>query len=168
MPWVQPSTSIPISSLLNNDVSSAMDPIVHVERQVEIALDDLVQTGALQRSNRMDLNSLLNPAGESQVLTETSDCEIYQAVMVAIDARENAEMNGGDDVDVDSDIPLEPHPTRREVLKAVSTIGRYIEDLNEPIARKMEAILGSFSRQLRFDETRTMRNSVLTDFFQRS
>ena len=84
--------------------------------------------------------------------------------MNAIEARENIEINGGDDVD--DDLPLEPGPTRRDVLKAVSTIGRYIDDLNEPIARKMEAILGSFNRQLRLDETKTMKTTVLTDFFQ--
>ena len=51
----------------------------------------------------------------------TIDCEIYQAVMDAIKAGENIEINSGDDVD---DIfPLEPHPTCRDVLKAVSTIG---------------------------------------------
>ena len=41
--------------------------------------------------------------------------------MDAIKAGENIEINSGDDVD---DIfPLEPHPTCRDVLKAVSTIG---------------------------------------------
>jgi DDE superfamily endonuclease len=157
--------SIPVSSLLDNSSSNSMDPIAHAERQVEIALDDLVQTGALQGSNRMDIKSLLNPAGESQVLMETSDCEIYQAVMDAINARENVEINGGDDVD--NDIPLEPRPTRRDVLKAVSTIITYVGDLNELIARKIETVLGSFSRQLHLDEARTMKSSALTDFFPR-
>jgi len=32
----------------------------------------------------MDIESLLNPAGESHDLNETSDVEIYQAVMDAI------------------------------------------------------------------------------------
>ena len=50
----------------------------------------------------------------------------------AIEARENIDINGGDDVD--DDIPLEPRPTWRDVLKAVSTICRYTEDINEPIA----------------------------------
>lgn len=72
----------------------------------------------------MDLELLLKPASESQVLMETSDCEIYQAVMDAINVHENVKMNGGDDVNVDSDIPLKPRPTRCDVLKAVSTIGR--------------------------------------------
>ena len=157
--------SIPVYSLLSDPSSNSIDPIAHAERQVEIALNDLVQTGMLQGSNCMDIESLLNPAGESQVLMETSDHEIYQTVMDAIDACENIEINGGDDID--NDIPLEPRPTRRDVLKAISTIGRYVDDLNEPIARKMEAVLESFSRQLRLDETRTMKGSILTDFFPR-
>ena len=39
--------SIPVASLLHDDVSSQMDPVVHAERQVEIALDDLVAIGVL-------------------------------------------------------------------------------------------------------------------------
>jgi hypothetical protein len=66
-------------------------------------------------------------------LTETSDREIYQAVMDAIEARENIDINGGDDEDCVPTDP-EPRPTHRDVLKAVSTIRRYIEDLDDPIA----------------------------------
>jgi len=56
----------------------------------------------------MDINALLNLEDESHVSTETSDKEIYHAVM-----------------DIDDDSPVEPHPTRREVLKALSTIAVY-------------------------------------------
>ena len=42
--------SIPVSSLLHN-LAVQTDPIAHAERQVEIALDDLVATGALQTKN---------------------------------------------------------------------------------------------------------------------
>jgi len=108
------------------------DPIVEAERQVEIALDDLVATGALQTKNRMDINALLNPEGESQIMTETSDKEIYHAVMDAVKARENIEINGGDNIDDEAFI--EPRPTRREVLKAVSTIGKCIDDSSDPTA----------------------------------
>lgn len=118
--------SIPISSLLH-DSPSQIDPVTHAESQVQAALDDLIATGALQKTNQMDIKSLLNPAGESHNLTETSDTEIYQAVMDAIDAQEKMEINGGDDGD--NDIPAEPRPNRHDVLKAVSTIGRYIDDL---------------------------------------
>ena len=60
----------------------------------------------------MDIDALLNPEGESHVLTETSDKEIYHAVMDSIKARENIDINGGDDFDDNS--PMEPHPTCRE------------------------------------------------------
>ncbi|KAH9013984.1 hypothetical protein EDB85DRAFT_1876654 [Lactarius pseudohatsudake] len=49
----------------------------------------------------MEINSLLNPAGESHIMTEATDTDIYQAVMDAIEARKNMEKNGGDDVDED-------------------------------------------------------------------
>ena len=69
--------------------------------------------------------------------------------------RENIEINGGDDVDDNSDGPVEPYPTRREVLKAVSTIRKYTNDLNDPFAWKIEALLGSFTRQLHLEEPDT-------------
>ena len=166
LPDMSPRTtepSIPISSLVNN-IPAQMDPITEVEQQVEIALDDLVATGTLQTKNRMDINSLLNPEGECQVLTETSDEEIYQAIMDSIEARENIEISGGDDVN--DDIVIKPCPTRREVLKAVSTIGACIEDLDDPNMCKLEALLGLLNRQLRLNETRNMRDTRLTDFFQ--
>ena len=96
-----------------------MDPIAHVEKQVEFALDDLVSR-ALQHQNRMDITALLNPHGKSYVLTEANDNDIYHAVMDAIEARENIDHDDGDDVDQDG--PIEPCPSHREVLTAVSTI----------------------------------------------
>ncbi|KIK00821.1 hypothetical protein K443DRAFT_7397 [Laccaria amethystina LaAM-08-1] len=104
-------------------------------------------------------------ARKETISADDEHWHIYQSVMDAVAARENIEINGGDDVDDDINTSHEPPPTRRDVLKAISTIGKYTDDMNDPIARKMEAILGTFTRQLRLDETRTMKNSVLTDFF---
>ena len=161
---VQPA--VPISSLLNNPLpASEPDRIANAEKQVEHALDALTEKGVLQKSNRMDIESLLNPAGESHVLSETSDREIYQAVMDAAEARENSEINGGDDID--GDVAIRPRPTRREVLQAMSTIGLYIEDLNDPIARKIEAVLGSFNMQVRLDEVNAMKPTFMTDYYKR-
>ena len=98
---------IPIVTLLDHS-SSEMDLVAHAERQVEATLDNLVAMRALQKSNQMDINSLLNPEGESHVLTEMSDVEIYQAVVDAITACANMEANSGDDCD---DIPFVPCPT---------------------------------------------------------
>ena len=83
----------------------------------------------------------------------------------AIEARENIDINGGDDVD--DDISLEPCPTWRDVqvLKAVSTICRYTEDINEPIARKVEAILGSFNSQIRLESRRESRDQGHENYY---
>ncbi|KAH8976620.1 hypothetical protein EDB86DRAFT_3022020 [Lactarius hatsudake] len=96
---------IPVSTLLHSS-NTQIDPFSHAKKQVELALDNLVSRGALQKANRMDIDSLFNPAGESYVLTEATDADIYQAVMDAVEARENIEKNGGDDVDEDG--PIKP------------------------------------------------------------
>ncbi|KDR83316.1 hypothetical protein GALMADRAFT_56230 [Galerina marginata CBS 339.88] len=116
----------------------------------------------------MDIESLLKPEGESHTLQETSDQEIYEAVMAAIKVRENIDINGGDDIEDDSHSHIDPRPTYRDVLRAVSTICRYIEDLNDPIAWKMEALFMSFNMKIRSDESRNMRSTVITDFFHKA
>ena len=147
--------SIPVSSLLYNDVPSQMDPVVHAKRQVEIALDELVATGALQKTNQMEIESLLNPEGESQILTEISNEEIYQVVMDALEARENMEITGWDDVD--NNMPPKPHPTCCNIVKATSTINKYIIKLNDPQSCKLEAMLNAFNWQLCFDKTKNLK-----------
>ena len=54
--------------------------------------------------NQMEIESLLNRVGESHILTETSDQEIYQAVIDSIAACENIKINSEDNVDID-DMP---------------------------------------------------------------
>jgi sporulation-control protein spo0M len=115
----------------------------------------------------MDIESLLNPAGESQVMTETLDNEIYQAVMDSVETHKDLEINGADDKDDDDPIELELHPTQHDLLKAISTLSKFIEDLDDPAARRLEALLGPFMRKFQFPETTSMKNTVLTDFFQR-
>ena len=83
---------------------------------------------------------------------EASDKEIFED---AIQARENLEKDG----------PVHPRPSRRDVLRAISTIVQYVSDLNDPVARKAKAVLGSLTRFLRREESCTMKDTVLTDFF---
>jgi hypothetical protein len=97
-----------------------MDPVVHAEKQVKLALDNLMQTGALQKSNCMDIESLLNLAGESSDLTETSDKEIFDAVMEGIAAWETSGINGCDNGNDEE--PVVPLPTRRDTIGAVHFI----------------------------------------------
>ena len=82
--------------------------------------------------------------------------------MDAIEACENIDINAGDDVD---GVEIEPQPTRHEVLKAVSTITKYIDELDDPVSRKIEGLLRSFNRQLCLYKTKNMKNTVLTKYF---
>ena len=85
----------------------------------------LILTGVLQKENQMDINALLNPAEEIHlIMVETLDEQIYQAVMDAQGARENAPINGGHD-DVDDAALVEPSPTLREMLEVTSVIKRH-------------------------------------------
>ena len=77
---------------------------------------------------------------ESQVMDETTDEEIHQAVMDAQQAQENAIINGGDN-DVDDDALIENHPTNHEVLQAASVINRYLDGLHDSVMQKLEALL---------------------------
>jgi hypothetical protein len=76
----------------------------------------------------------------------------------------NAEINGGDNIDRNA---IRLRSTRQEVLQAMSTIGLYIEDLNDPIACKIEANLGSFNMQVRLDEVNPMKPTFLIDYYKR-
>jgi hypothetical protein len=114
----------------------------------------------------MDLEALLNPADESRVMDETTDEEICQAVLDARKAQEEVLINGGDD-DVDDDASVELCPTHREVLQAASVINKYIDTLDDPIARKVEGVLASFRHQMRLEMSHSMKSTHLTDYFHR-
>ncbi|KIL66716.1 hypothetical protein M378DRAFT_74681 [Amanita muscaria Koide BX008] len=165
--------SILISALVNNHtaesythaVQTVDDPVTVVEQAVVIALDGLTERGPLHRSNRMDIESLLNPAEESVIIDGTTDQEIYQAVMDALEAEQNAIINGGVD-DVDDDGPDEDLPTHREVLDAAAVIGRYLDHENDIFARKLEGLLFSLKRNLRLQSAALVPTRI-TDYFHR-
>ena len=158
--------AIPISSLLNtNNTCDQGDPIANAEQHVESALDELESTGALQHANRMDINALLNPADESRLLDDTSDQEIYEAVQ---DSRKGADpAEALIDSDIESDVPVNTCPTRRELLQAASVINSYVNTLDSTFARQMEAVLASFGRQMRLEESRSMTSTHINDYFTR-
>ena len=141
-PPIQPS--LPISSLVHTDADLAVpnDPIMQAENNVQGALDDLQSIGALQRSNWMTINELLNPAAESHKISYATDGDIYKAVIDAMKAQENG---SGDNVDNDArDSDNELAITRREALQAVLTLRKFTKTFNDPFFRKAEVILGSF------------------------
>ena len=136
------------------------------ENAVCDALDELEATGALQRSNRMDLAELLNPAAETHNTFEATDRDIYQAVMDAKAAREMNDAGNSDEVDNDHDKPDEPGPTRGEALRAALVLGRYIREFDDPFMRKLESMLGSVGKRTRVLEMQTMKDTKLTSYFE--
>ena|ERR1700730_7752156 len=143
-------------------LSHKEDPVACAEQQVNAVL---VGTGALQSCNWMDIKSLLNPAEEMELIDESTDNEIFTAVMDAFKNRENSEATGGDDDD-DSG-PVKPCPTTAEALQAISLLNNYMDTLNNPISRKLEGILASFSRQISMEQSREMKDTVITNYFGR-
>lgn len=115
----------------------------------------------------MDLSELLNPANEHNLHIEGSEEDICKAVLERREAEQHREKNAGDGVDDDSGASPEVKPSRREALAATLTLSKYVADLNEPYARKLEAILASFGRQTRLDASNSLRPTTLTDFFPR-
>jgi hypothetical protein len=113
----------------------------------------------------MDIECLLNPVEESRNLQETSDEEIFRAVVECTSARENSSNTGGDDVD--DDAPCEPCPSRCEVMNAALVINRYVQSLDDPLARKVEAVLGSLGHQMRQKSQIDMVDRKITAFFER-
>ena len=87
--------------------------------------DDLESTGALQATNRMSIKALLNPEGKCETMDESTDEEIYQVVINAINACENIDWNCGGDADSD-DGPVQTCPTACKVLQAAVTLNRYM------------------------------------------
>ncbi|KAJ2924193.1 hypothetical protein H1R20_g12895, partial [Candolleomyces eurysporus] len=83
--------------------------------------------------------------------------------MAAQAARELMDINGGDDTDNTPD--PEPRPTNLDILQASTTIKKFIEEINEPYARKLEALLSSLTHNLRLENTKALKDTLITDFF---
>lgn len=152
-----PTPTVTVASLLN---SNPTDPIKQAENTVNAALDGLVATGVLQATNRMDIESLLNPQVETAVVSETSEEEIFSAVR---------SLREGENDDVsDDDEEVEDEPTRREALEAAALLTRYSNSTDSPIARKLEQALADFTRQMSRDAQRNMKDVPITDFWSQT
>jgi hypothetical protein len=70
------------------------------------------------------------------------------------------EINGGDEIFLKSHCDSLP-----DVLKAISTLRKFIEKMDGPIACKLEGPLCSLNMQLRLEETRNLKDTHLTSYF---
>jgi hypothetical protein len=67
------------------------------------------------------------------------------------EAQQMKEINGGDKLDYDDAGDVDK-PTQKETLQAISTLQKYIADINDPFACKLESILMGFGHQTCLDE----------------
>lgn len=155
-----PPPTISIASLLNAAASelnpaNEQDPVKAAEVSVEEALDGLVRTGALQKSNRMSLEMLLNPV-EERSFTQATDEEIFLAVQESQDDSEPSEADAE---------PAAPPPTRQEALQAASTLTAYVGTLDSSLARAVEDVVARLTRQMRFEAQSSMVATTLDSYF---
>ncbi|KAJ7495073.1 hypothetical protein FB451DRAFT_1019727, partial [Mycena latifolia] len=59
-------------------------------------------------------------------------------------------------------------PTRREALQAVSTLCKYITDLDDPFAQKLEGMLVTFGCETHCEEARVKVDTSITNYFVRT
>ena len=157
--------SLPISSLVHmNDTANSDNPVAHhAETILQTALDDLQSTGALQRSNRMNIAELLNPATETTNVFDATDEDIFQSVMDAKELGEST-VTVGDEI---GRAALEPRPLRMDVLQVVMMVKRDLAISEDSRDHKLEMLLDSYAQRTRAAGIRSTRESKLTDYFTR-
>ena len=89
-----PSPLIPITSPLSSPAPP--DPTTHAENDIADSLAELEKRGVLPRANQMDIDELLNPEPEHEIITmNVSDEEIFKSVCEHRQGEEMMEINGG-------------------------------------------------------------------------
>ena len=136
----------PLALVHTTEAQANNNPVSEEERLITEALDVLEATGALQRSNQMDITELLNPVAKSSHVFDAGNKDIFQAVMDTKVAQESSKGHDGDEVSADGnndcDKPTEPPPTQKEALQAMMVLCRYANEMDDPLVHKVEAVLG--------------------------
>ncbi|KIK79619.1 hypothetical protein PAXRUDRAFT_160876 [Paxillus rubicundulus Ve08.2h10] len=108
----------------------------------------------------MDISELLNPTVEAHHTFDATDKDIYEAVMEAKRLQEDSDGNK-----LDSAVDGPPPPARNEALQVALLLQRFTKDLDDPFARKLEVMLGSFRRRTHTKEMQAMKPTKLTSYF---
>ncbi|KAJ7687610.1 hypothetical protein B0H17DRAFT_1136162 [Mycena rosella] len=110
-------------SRLKQSVKTRKDDLMaRSEFDAEMTLDDLELHGVLQKRNPAHRQDLVD-VPEEQVPEDATDEDIAEAVQKMHKDRQDIEINGGDN---HGGPALEPKPTRKEALQAISTLQRYL------------------------------------------
>ncbi|KAK0185475.1 hypothetical protein F5146DRAFT_937633 [Armillaria mellea] len=142
------------------------DPIANAEKEVEESLDALQNTGTLQLANQMDVESLVDPEPEHDIMGDkVTDQDIFDAVITAQKQAEEVETYDADaDVDECIDVP----PSCKEALDAVSTLQKYVCSMDDPFVHQLEGVLASFGQKTHLEETHSLKDTEITMYFTTS
>ncbi|PBK71399.1 hypothetical protein ARMSODRAFT_1017303 [Armillaria solidipes] len=138
------------------------DPNANVEKDVQESLDALQDTGALQTANQMSIESLLNPEAKHDDMEEITDEDIFDVVIMV---QNKEEVEEACNADASGDECIIPIPSRKEALKAVSTLQQYIGSMNDPFLHQLEGILASFSWKTCLKEVHSLKDTEITMYF---
>ena len=116
-------------------------------------------TGALQRHNRVDIEELLNLVEETANwwnhgwgnLRGSNGC-IWKAPEQWNHRWQWRQF-----------WPNKPCPTATEALHSISLITNYTDTINDPIAQKLEGVLGCFRCQIHLEKSRAMKEHQQND-----
>jgi len=113
-----------------------------------IASASLSTTGATTQ----DFRDLLDPEGERDVKDgDNSDQAIFEAVMAR---------HGEGAAQDDDEGEIDPRPSPAEALAAASTLIRFVMEIDEPFARKLEQLLLTLGRH-----AQNMVDTQITSYF---
>ncbi|KAJ7896653.1 hypothetical protein B0H14DRAFT_2333258 [Mycena olivaceomarginata] len=100
---------------------------------------------------------------EEQVQEDATDEEIHEVVQKMRTDRENQEINSGDN-GLDDPTP-EPKPSQKEALQAVSTLRKYLANVDGVFARKREMGLATFGCETQLERSKSLVSTSITDYF---
>jgi hypothetical protein len=151
--------TISVASLLNPERNQEPLCAINAEDELTAALDTLQARCVLQKSNRMSITELLNPADEGLVIDiHQSDADIMKAVL--------DHQNGAVDEELDSS-PEEPRPSPKDALAAAMILQKFTQSMGQDFARNLEQQLHQLTRAIRVEEMNNMRATAITDYFAR-
>ena len=141
----------------------AEEPAASAETELVEVLDQMQSRGIIQRSNRVDLEDLVNHPGEQILIDLTTDEELKEAALSRRANEQDMDINGGDNGNEES---ISLVPTRRDALAAASTLRLFVHHNEGEFSRKLEVLLASFGRNTRLEETYSLQDTEITQYFK--
>ena len=153
---ISPCISIFTSTLIGPPIAN-FDAILLAEKAINKSLDKLQETGVLQEANHM--SNLMKK--HSHTVKDVSNEDIQITVLGSI----GKSSSGANLEDTKDHEDIVPHPTHHEALAAVSTLQRYVQDIDTPYAQDFKFTLVSFGHQTWLDGFKIVQETKISDFF---